>query len=88
MNTRWELVVALAREVDEDCAAGRKPDLTRVARLARAVIEFQQGLVGPVKAPRSVPPPRPEMTSETIPTVDPADDDVAGPPQAANERAS
>jgi hypothetical protein len=55
MNTRWELVVALAREVDEDCAAGRKPDLTRVARLARAVIEFQQGLVGPIKATTRTP---------------------------------
>jgi hypothetical protein len=46
MATRWELVVALAREVDEDCAAGRKLDLTRVARLARSVLDFQQGLVG------------------------------------------
>jgi hypothetical protein len=56
MATRWELVVALAREVDEDCAAGRKLDLTRVARLARSVLDFQQGLVGadparPVQAP-------------------------------------
>jgi hypothetical protein len=61
MATRWELVVALAREVDEDCAAGRKLDLTRVARLARAVLDFQQGLVGGPEAPRvapgSVPPP-------------------------------
>jgi len=58
MATRWELVVSLAREVDEDCAAGRSPDGTKVARLARAVLEFQHQLLGRTErgfAPRNEP---------------------------------
>jgi hypothetical protein len=74
MATRWELVVALAREVDEDCAAGRKLDLTRVARLARSVLDFQQGLVGGPDAARpAAPPPAPSVPS-TIPSPPPPDE--------------
>jgi hypothetical protein len=71
MATRWELVVALAREVDEDCAAGRKLDLTRVARLARSVLDFQQGLVGGEPA-RTVPTPPPAVAAPPpAPSVNP-----------------
>ncbi len=70
MNTRWELVVSLAREVDDDCANGRKPDPTRVARLARAILEFQQGLVGPVKA-KTPPPPPPVDEVDPVPDAEP-----------------
>jgi hypothetical protein len=52
MNSRWETVVALARDVDDDCAAGRKLDLTKSARLARAVLEFQRSLVGSAMSER------------------------------------
>lgn len=46
MHTRWELVVALARQLDEEAARGELPNPTRVARLARAVLEFQSQLTG------------------------------------------
>jgi hypothetical protein len=87
MATRWELVVALAREVDEDCAAGRKLDLTRVARLARSVLDFQQGLVGnpdgsrsgavPAVAPPQTPTPPPANNTPTIPSPPPSQDPPA-----------
>lgn len=60
MNSRWEIVVALARDVDEDCAAGRKLDLTKTARLARAVLDFQKSLVGSAMT---------ERRSDTMPVV-------------------
>jgi hypothetical protein len=60
MNSRWEIVVALARDVDEDCAAGRKLDLTKTARLARAVLDFQKSLVGSAMS---------ERRSDTMPAV-------------------
>jgi hypothetical protein len=46
MSTRWENVVNLARDVDAVLASGRTPDITIVARLARAVIDFQRELYG------------------------------------------
>jgi len=57
MSTRWENVVDLARELDAAIASGRAVDDTIVARLARAVLEFQRELTGPGSAiPR--PPPK------------------------------
>jgi len=56
MSTRWENVVTLAREVDASFARGQVPDSTTVARLARAVLDFQKELSG---APSSRPPSRP-----------------------------
>lgn len=53
MNTRWESLVALAREMDADCAAGVPPDFTRVSRLVRAVVDFHSQLSpGIARAPR------------------------------------
>lgn len=46
MSTRWENVVTLAREVDASFAKGQVPDNTVVARLARAVLDFQKELSG------------------------------------------
>lgn len=46
MSTRWENVVTLAREIDAAYAAGKDPDGAVVARLARAVLEFQSELSG------------------------------------------
>jgi hypothetical protein len=46
MSTRWENVVSLAREIDAAVAAGRAPDDAIVARLARAVLDFQRELFG------------------------------------------
>lgn len=45
MFSHWDIAVALAREVEGDAAEGRV-DPARVARLARAVVEFQQRLLG------------------------------------------
>ncbi|HEY8038185.1 MAG TPA: hypothetical protein VIF15_00250 [Polyangiaceae bacterium] len=46
------MVVMLARAIDSDCAAGEL-DKERVARFARAVIEFQEELTnGGVRTPR------------------------------------
>jgi hypothetical protein len=45
MFSQWDIAVALAREVELDAAEGRV-DPARVARLARAVVEFQQRLLG------------------------------------------
>jgi hypothetical protein len=57
MSTRWENVVSLAREVDAAFARGQVPDSTIVARLARAVLDFQKELSGATAAPNSRPPP-------------------------------
>lgn len=46
MSSRWENVVVLAREVDAAYAAGKTPDSAVVARLARAVLDFQTSLSG------------------------------------------
>lgn len=46
MATPWEAVVALAKEVDVACAGAGQPDGTSVARLARAVLDFQKELEG------------------------------------------
>jgi hypothetical protein len=47
MSTRWENVVGLARELDAAIASGKAVDDEIVARLARAVLEFQKDLTGP-----------------------------------------
>jgi hypothetical protein len=70
MVTRWEIVISLAREVDDDCASGRKLDVTRVARLARAVLDFQQSLVAGLGGGRpsaSAPPPSAAIAPEPAP---------------------
>jgi hypothetical protein len=41
MSTRWENVVSLAREVDAAIVSGKALDMTLVARLARAVLDFE-----------------------------------------------
>jgi hypothetical protein len=55
MHTRWELVVALARELDADAANGA-PDPTRAARLARTVLDFQSHLAAGANIAPSKPP--------------------------------
>jgi hypothetical protein len=45
MFNQWDIAVALARDIAVDADAGRV-DPARVARLARSVVEFQQGLLG------------------------------------------
>jgi hypothetical protein len=69
MVTRWEIVISLAREVDDDCASGRKLDATRVARLARAVLDFQQSLVAGMggRAPARTPLAEGTVASEPVP---------------------
>lgn len=47
MSTRWENVVSLAREIDDAVASGKPPDGASIARLARAVLDFQKELAGP-----------------------------------------
>jgi len=47
MITPWEAIVALAKDVDVDCSRGGRPDETKIARLARAILDFQQHLAGP-----------------------------------------
>lgn len=59
MSTRWENVVTLAREVDASFARGQVPDGTTVARLARAVLDFQKELSGAASANNRTPPSRP-----------------------------
>jgi hypothetical protein len=61
MATRWEAVVALANEVDGACAAAGQPDGTTVARLARAVLDFQKEMEGGAvaRSTRSLPPATP-----------------------------
>lgn len=44
MHTKWESLVILAREVDRECAAGRFPDGSKAARLARMLLEFHAHL--------------------------------------------
>jgi hypothetical protein len=60
MSTRWENVVTLARSLDESFSKGEVPDATAVARLARAVLDFQNDLSGAASSngmpPRSQPP--------------------------------
>ena len=67
MSSRWESIVRAARDVDESFASGRAPEFAVVAGFARAVLDFQQHLVGmrqaPLKPPsvRSTrPPPAPD----------------------------
>ncbi len=52
MFSQWEIAVALARDVVDDCQGGRV-DVSRVARMARTVVEFQEGLLGRGPPPRS-----------------------------------
>lgn len=59
MSTRWENVVTLAREVDAAFARGQVPDGTVVARLARAVLDFQKELSGAQSSRAGAPPSRP-----------------------------
>lgn len=58
MSTRWENVVSLAREVDAAFARGQVADTTVVARLARAVLDFQKELSGAQSSRPGVPPSR------------------------------
>lgn len=44
MSSPWESIVSVAREIDGAFATGREPELAVVMRLARAVLDFQQGL--------------------------------------------
>ncbi|HEX8794743.1 MAG TPA: hypothetical protein VF765_27540 [Polyangiaceae bacterium] len=46
MNTRWELVVNLARQMKATLARGKRPDDSSVERLVRGVLEFQEFLIG------------------------------------------
>ncbi len=58
MSSRWESIVRTAREVDGAFGGGKAPECAAVAALARAVLDFQQHLVGmrqaPLKPPSSV----------------------------------
>lgn len=64
----WEQILKLARALDEDCAAGRAFSPLAVARLARAVVEFQGQLsAGVRKAP--APTPLPDAAVPELPTV-------------------
>lgn len=45
--SRWESIVSTAREIDGAFADGTPPTVSRVMQLARAVLDFQQHLVGP-----------------------------------------
>lgn len=42
----WESIVTSAREIDGAFGSGTAPDLSRVMQLARAIVDFQQHLVG------------------------------------------
>ncbi len=55
-TTPWEAVVALAAEIDKACSKGTQPDPSNVARLARAVLEFQPRLGGEAVRNGSRPP--------------------------------
>lgn len=64
MSSRWESIVRSARDIDGSFAHGRAPEFALVAGLARAVLDFQQHLVGlrqsPLKPPsvrQTEPPP-------------------------------
>jgi hypothetical protein len=57
MDSRWERIVGIAREVDEAFASGAFPSGATVMRLARSVLDFQQSLVTARVRPPSVPPP-------------------------------
>jgi hypothetical protein len=46
----WEAVVALAQEVDEECANGT-PDPLKAARLARAVLTLREEDLFPTLPP-------------------------------------
>ena len=46
MNARWQNVLLLAHEVERACAQEQEPDVAHVARLARAVLNLQDYLVG------------------------------------------
>ncbi len=46
MPTLWENVLTLAHEVDSTIAKGLVPEEVVVARLARAVLEFQGQVLG------------------------------------------
>jgi len=56
MSTRWENVLDLARELDAAIASGKGVDDAVVARLARAVLEFQRELTSPGSANTRPPP--------------------------------
>ncbi|HEX8796905.1 MAG TPA: hypothetical protein VF765_38400 [Polyangiaceae bacterium] len=55
MSSRWENIVRSAREIDQSFASGRQPEFAYVAGLARAVLDFQQHLVGTRQAPLKPP---------------------------------
>lgn len=52
--------MSLAREVDAAFARGQVPDGTVVARLARAVLDFQKELSGSPSSRTGAPPSRPQ----------------------------
>ena len=51
MSSRWESIVRVARDVDQSFADGKQPEFAHVAGLARALLDFQQHLVGMRQAP-------------------------------------
>lgn len=55
MSSRWESIVRSARQIDQSFANGAAPELANVAGLARAVLDFQQHLVGMRQAPLKPP---------------------------------
>lgn len=46
MDARWQNVVLLANEVERAYSKEQAPDVAYVARLARAVLNLQQHMVG------------------------------------------
>lgn len=57
MSYPWESIVSIARDVDAAYAKGEEPETAVVARLARAVLDFQRGLSGPQVRTKSAPAP-------------------------------
>jgi hypothetical protein len=64
--TAWDSVVALAREVDAECAQGIH-SVSKGERLARAVLEFQERLAPGVRdsRPRMPAAPAVDLSSPT-----------------------
>lgn len=73
MSSHWESIVLTARHIDRAFADGRAPELALMATLARAVLDFQQSLVGlrqsPLKPPsvrRTEPQPAPAEPDRSV----------------------
>lgn len=64
MNFRWESIVRTAHQIDQSFADGRQPEFAHVAGLARAVLDFQQHLVG--TRPATVKPPSVRRTEPRL----------------------